>query len=327
MERKNKISSTMLKKTFPKNNIIHLGIHSLVVFAFLTYLLCNATASADTPTYSVDAITEGLLAAESQFADLRVDYTTSRRNWREPNQPFRRTEAIYAYKTVPTQEENKRLRYFDLKAFLVDPNAKSTELKEDTLTSFNGEKTIILHRKAESGKPKKGFIFSGYASRYFSNFDRDPHTKIWYFDGRPLGQILKQNRDTFRIVSKSEILDGISTVKLVGTIWHEKVTMTLWVSPERNFLPMKRQFVKTGGARLLMGTVLHDLIQLPNGAWYPKKIQSPAVPLGDPTPAYFLIYEVSKISIAPIPKEFFSPEFTPNTHVIDDILKVSYTTY
>lgn len=298
----------------------------LFVSVFLMYLLYNATAIAGTPTYSVDTIVEGLLAAEAQFADLQVDYIASRRNWREPNQPFEKTQATYAHKTDPTQKENKRFCYFDLKVFLVDPNSKSSKLLENTLVSFDGERTIVLDRKAESGKAKEGFIFAGYTSKYFQSYHKDPHTKIWYFDGQPIGQILKQNRDTFRIVSKSEILNGISTAKLVGTIWHGKLTMTLWVSLERNFLPLKTQFAKSDGERLSMGTILLDLVKLPNELWYPRKIQSPEVPLTDPNPAYFLTYEITKVSTEPIPEGFFNPEFPPDTHVIDDILKVSYTT-
>ncbi len=306
--------------------VIYLLILSLVS-TFLTYLLYDATAIADTPNYNVDAIVKGLLAAEAQFADLRIEYSTTRRNWREPNQPFEKTQAIYVHKTDPNQKKDKGLRYFDFQVFLVDPNAKGEKLLEDTLTSFDGERTIVLDRKVESGKAKKGFIFADYASKYFSSYHKDPHTKIWYFGGKPIGEILKENKNTFRIESDTEILNDIPTMKLAGQILDGKVTMTLWVSPERNFLPLKTQFAKSDGERLFMGTTLLDLAKLPNGIWYPKKIQSPAVPLTDPNPAYFLIYEIKNVSFEPISAEFFTPDFPPNTKVYDDILKVSYTTY
>jgi len=302
---------------------------SLILLGFVFYGPVRECL-ADAPTHSIDTIAEGLSAAEAQFTDLRIDYMTSRRNWREPNNQYYRTQCLYAHKIIQTQGKNNRLRYIHLKTSLVDPNAKSTELLEDTLTSFDGEKTVWVYKRKEDGQLMKGFegvIFSGYVSKYFSSFNIDPHRKIWYFAEKPIGELLRKYKDTFQIVNENEMINDIPTVKLVGQISDGKVTMTLWVSPERNFLPMKTQLAKTGGEKLIMGTILLDLIKLPNGLWYPKKIQSPEVPLTDPAPEYFLIYEITKISTEPISEKFFIPEFPPNTHVFDDILKVSYTTH
>ncbi len=330
MKNTNKFQSTWRGKTFSLNGRAYYRIRKIIVFSLLQCLLCTFTSIANTTSHSVDTIAEELLKAEARFTDLRLEYTeytTGGSNRKDPNKPSRIVKAVYAQKSVMTKEGHKRLYYLDHKVFVVDPNTEQSTLVDDTMSCFDGEATKILYRKVNPDKPIKGFILAGYDPIGFPSYDMDPHTKIWYFANKGLGNILKENKNNFHIESESEVLDGISTVKLAGTISDGKFIMKLWVSPERNFLPMKSQLAKTGGERLLMGTILLDLVKLSNGLWYPKKIQSPEVPLTDPAPHHFLIYEISKISVDPIPEDFFRPEFPPDTHVIDDILKVSYTTY
>jgi hypothetical protein len=264
------------------------------------------------------------LAAEARFTDLRLGYVSSGRAWNEPNGPINVAEATYTQKTLKNQKTPKRLRYQDLKVSRIDLEAEQSTLVWDTVACFDGEATMVLYRMVKSNEPIRGLILAGYDPNQFPTMD--PHSKIWYFSNELLGDLLKKNRNTFRIESKSELLDELSTIKLVGTIWDGAATMKLWVSPERNFLPMKRQIVKTGG-RLLSETALYNLVQLSNGMWYPKTIQSPAEPPGAPEPAWVQSYNISEISIDPIPKEFFSLKFPPGARILDTILDVSYTTY
>jgi hypothetical protein len=144
-----------------------------------------------------------------------------------------------------------------------------------------------------------------------------------------LAAFLKKYAAEFRVESQSESVDGIAAARLVGT-WQDShngkiFTMKLWVSPERSFLPLKRQIIASDGT-MLSETALYDLVQLPNGMWYPKTIRSPAEPSGIPQPSVAHIYEISRILIDPIPEGFFTPTFPPNTRVVDDILKVTYIT-
>lgn len=329
MENTNKFQSPGPEKIFSGNGHAYYRICMAIVFAFLQCLLCTFTAIASTTSHSVDTIAEGLLAGEAQFTNLRLEYTeyiTSGRNWNDPNKPSRTIEAVYAQKSVMTQEGHKRLRYLVRKVYVVDPNTKQSTLVDDTLRSFDGEATKILYMKVKSPEPMKGYILAGYDPNHFPSHDMDPHTKIWYVANKRLGSILRENKNTFHIENESELLDGISTVKLVGTISDGKFTMKLWVSPERNFLPLKCQVMQTGG-RLLSETAVYKPVQLPNGMWYPNIVRSPADPPGAPNPAYVHTYNISKISIDSIPEDFFRPAFPPNTRVLDDILKVTYTTY
>jgi len=312
---------------------IHRGskISKVALFVSVLSLVWIVPAIGDDTVYTIDTIAEGLLGAEAQFTDLRLDYNDQRCVYRDGNSicPFRIVKAVYAQK-VSKQDPNdpnkpKKLRYLDRKSYLIDQNTKQITLVEDTLSTFNGKGTTVLNRKAKRGKLMRAVILEGYDPNQFPAYDMDPHTKIWYC-GKKIGRILKENRKTFRTESEAELLDGVSTIKLTGTFADGKITMKLWISPERNFLPLKRQISKTGG-RLLSETALYELVQLPNGMWYPKIIRSPDEPPGAPNPRMTQVYNISKISIEPITEEFFSPEFSPGTYVIDDINKVSYTTY
>jgi len=316
-----------------QNLYIYFTIPTAVVLAsVIFYCGLPTTVLADT-TYTVDSIAEALLTAEARFTNLRIDYIETKKGYNKPDDPVRVVEAVYAQKMLDNQDTPTRLRYHDRKVTYIDPNTKKTTY-EDMLVSFDGTATTILYRKSpymgtEPNSTMKGYIISGYDSNQFSGLDLDPHNLIWYHARRGLGEILKDSRTTAYIERQSEVLDGISTVKVVSTqVYPNKKSLTikLWVSPERGFLPLKRQLMQTGG-RFYSETALYDLVQLPNGMWYPKTIRSPADPPGAPNFVYTTTYNISNISIEPIPKEFFTPEFPPNTHVIDDITKTSYTTY
>jgi len=284
-----------------------------VAVAVLSVLLWAAPAIADT-TYTVDSIAEGLLVSAAKFTNLRLDYTfTYYGAGTDPNGPRLIVNAVYMQKSLENQKASKCLRYLDHQAFWVDPNKEQMALAEDKLVSFDGQATTSLDRKPESGKLMEGYIINGYDPNHFSSFML-PHTEIWYFPpSMLLGDFINKNRDGFYIESESEVLEGISTIKLVGT-WidphnERSFTMKLWVSPQRNFLPMKKQVIV--GGRMRTEIALYDLVQLPNGMWYPKTVRFPAEPSGIPDVRLFKIYDISEILIEPIPEGFFKPEFPP----------------
>jgi hypothetical protein len=300
----------------------------VIVLVSVLYLMWPAQTTAKT-AYTVDAIAEGLLAAEAQLTDLRLDYAFTHRAWNEPNGSKLVTEATYAHKT--SEQIPQRLRYLERITFVVDPNGEHTSLREDILASFNGQATTTINRVVESGELMRAFIQPGYDSKWFGSYDPDPHTKIWYYGSEILlGDIVKRYKNKFHIESEFEVVDGISTIKLTGT-WTDpyngvEFTMKLWVSPERNFLPLKWQVIREDG-KMLSETALYNLVRLPNGMWYPKTIRSPADPPAILNPRIAHIYNISEISIEPVPQDFFTPKFAPNTRVHDGILNITYTTY
>jgi hypothetical protein len=324
MRRENKPSDSKSKRVFFQDSYIKI---TTIFLLTSVVLMCVKLTIANTSSYTVDSIADGMLAAEAKFTNLRLEYTFTRAN--ECNEvpsniAIGLIEGIYAHK-VPSkeQETDERLRYLDLRVSWID-NVGMRTTRYDTLASFNGEETIVLDRIiTEPGQPMRGTIRAGYNQIPFVYYQlADPHTVIWYFSRTHLGNFLRENRATFHIESQSELLDGIPTVKLVGTTINGRQTTNLWISPEWGFLPLKRKLWLDG--KPLTGTALYDLVQLPNGMWYPQTIRH--VP-GDPNAICVSTTSISKISIEPIPVEFFTPEFPPNTRVVDEILGISYTTH
>jgi hypothetical protein len=93
------------------------------------------------------------------------------------------------------------------------------------------------------------------------------------------------------------------------------------VSPHFGFLPLKTQFLRVRDNKLGTEIVLSDLIQLPNGLWYPQRIRT-----GSPDPKEAITYTITRISIEPIPGEVFTPKIPPGTFVHDHVAGLVYTT-
>jgi len=303
------------------------GTITVVAILFLAWTI---PAGAKT-NYTVESIADALLEAEAKFTDLQLKYISTGMSPDDPNGRINTAESVYAQKIIQNKDGKKRLRYQKLKVTSVESKSGQRTLVWDTMASYNGQVTRFLNNKVEQGKPMEGIIKDGYNRRYFPVLAEDPHTKIWYSGGgdRLLGNFLKESKDKFHIESHSELVNGISTVKVVGELVKAKtgksLILKLWVSPEHNFLPLKRQRVLDSG-ELTWEVGLYDLIELPNGLWYPKTIQSPAEPPGRPDAPWLSVCEILEISVDPITEKFFTLEFPLNTRVSDEVLGVSYTT-
>jgi hypothetical protein len=281
--------------------------------------ICPVCVSSD---YSVEDIAAALSEGAYALPNLRVEYTDTRVD--SNGVPRLLVESVYAEKLLTKGGQRQRLRYQRVKASIIDANGQAIP-HNDTLSGYNGQASIYVDHMSD---PIEGYVRPGYDPNFFHTFYMDPHTKIWYFAAMPLGQFILRYRDGFEIKGQ-ELLDDVSTIKLVGS-WTDPYngvdfTMNLWVAPERNFLPLKSEVMYTHG-RMLTQIVCRDLVQLPNGHWYPKEIQIP----GDDfprSPHTVHIYHISRISIDPIPEEFFTPDFPPDIRVYDEILGIRYRTY
>ena len=224
-----------------------------------------------------------------------------------------RIEGTYARK-IPGM-----FRYQDLKISRFKANG-DVNIFMDGWASYDGNATYILDRNVRIGKPKHGFIRYGYEPNQFKIIGGfDPVSNIWNLGKKSLADFIKENKETFQIGQEKEIIDGISTIKLEGSFGDGTFTTKLWISPQRNYLPIKKQIYNTKDGKLMSETVLSNLVQLPNGLWFPKSIH-----FGSPDPNWAIYQENSNISIAPIPKDFFTPDFPTDTDVYDEILGINY---
>jgi hypothetical protein len=292
---------------------------AVILFTFLS--ICTYCL-AEEQILTVDNVVERLSSSEAAFNDLRLEYVS---HWREPNQKdgshnnidsnvFMRIEATYAQK-------RPGLRYLEKKYYRINTDTGEITVYADDIVSYDGNATYILDKNIRPGKTKRGSVRPGYEPNWFSGLYIDPYTNIWTFGSgkKSLASKIRENKGTFRIEQGIESLEGVPTIKLVGTISSGLITKKVWVSPERDFLPLKSQTFRGDNGRLLSDMVLSDLVQLPNGLWFPKSIC-----IGSLDPEWAWYQEITKISVDSIPVGFFALEFPKGTEVVDDILGIRY---
>jgi hypothetical protein len=290
--------------------------------------------------YTVEAIAAGLTAAEANFTNLSLEYTLTHRAWSEPNGPKLVIEGMYAHKIPPAGGD--RLQYLRQREFVVDAN-KHERTVQDVTSSFNGDmtKSLELFEDGNVLDPLKGYVFPGYVrSRCFPLALKEPHGTIWYIGTKKLGEVIRQSRRRLHIEGDSELVRGIPTVKIAGTLEDPcgpGAGLRVWVAPDRGFLPVKLQLIRgEEGAWLQSGLRegevwhergLHDLIELAEGMWYPQTIYFPdEPPAAKPEDlAVSQVHNIRNISIDEVPDDLFDFAFPPNTRVLDAVLDVSYT--
>jgi hypothetical protein len=288
------------------------------VFAWLTILLTasNLLVASQT-THAVEEIADALLASEAQFSNLKLTYSINRPGVDKYEGKRAITRATFARK-MP-----EGWLYLDRKGEILDPVTNQSKVDPGDLTVFNRKTTLHLYRESDSSAPvsqMRAVIFPGREERLGKNFVDTPYKYVYSY-GAPYGEIIKKSND-IKIVSQSEEVNGYKAIKLVGTVFSGVATMTLWLCPEMNFLPLKVQFVRHKDNRIMQGYSTSDFVKLPNGLFFPKKIT-----FGDPnSSAHWTTMTISDISIDPIPEEFFQPSLPPNTHVTDHVLSIAYTT-
>ena len=167
----------------------------------------------------------------------------------------------------------------------------------------------------------QGVIFPGrYAD--FLKLPNTPHdTFIRGYSGVPYSKMLSSPNSDFRVLGCEMQADGLTLVKVGGTVSKGIVEITLWLCPERSFLPIKFVAVRTRDNRKMIEYSTSDFAPLTDGSYYPQKVV-----LGSDGASPWGHIEIRNTSTEPLPAEFFRPNMPPNTHVTDHVLKVSYTT-
>ncbi len=275
---------------------------------------CQYGQAAENNFTTQDVVT-GMTDSEDAFTDLRLEYVSEVRvDTKGGPYIIQRTEATYALKKPGP------LRYLNRKSYRINMDNGDIEVMTDGWSYYDGNATYTLDRNVREGKPKRGYVRAGYDPNQFPMIDIDPHTYIFYFGKRSIASIIQQNKGTFRVEQGTESIEGVPTVEITGSLIEGKLSTKMWISPERNYLPLKIQRFRTPGGSKPAEILLSDLIQLPSGLWYPKKIIS-GVP---PDYEYGYNFYISDISVDPIPVEFFTPVFPEDTEVTDEVLGIHY---
>ncbi|MDH7598596.1 MAG: hypothetical protein QHH07_03020 [Sedimentisphaerales bacterium] len=179
------------------------------------------------------------------------------------------------------------MQYFDVNIYRAEPDGTSRDIVESRLVAFDGHVTRELVRVdhlavRQNRKLMQGFVQKGFISGKF-NFaagDFGPFREVWYMGTKTLAKAFRTGKAPFRLVGP-DVREGLHTLIVEGSIPRrdddpnsKEVRYRFWLCPERGFLPIKRVFTRDGQTWFQQG--LHDLQMLPNGAWFPRRISSPA---------------------------------------------------
>lgn len=284
----------------------------LVVCMSVLFMLPGMSAMAS--SYTVEELAEGMLAAEAQFTDIVVKFVCDIPIYASEGQRKRGViRGTYARKMPEGWEYRKTCRRTEDRA----------EPLVDEVAAFDGKVTVWLNQRGDGRGRKEATISPGFKREQFSGYGLDPHHYTWYVNSRiSFEELLRREDSEFVIEEVEEDVGGLKTVKVQGTVFKGTASMSLWICPERSFLAIKTRLVFNRNRKRILERSLSDLVQLPNGMWYPKRIE-----YGKPTlQADAFAYTVEEISVAPLPQEFFRPAIPPNTHVTDHVAQLSYTT-
>lgn len=286
-------------------------------------LLCLSAGGARADI-TVRSISDEMFTSSRAFRELKVVYEL-----KDPVRIKGRAEPItqvtkatwYQKKLGGVRDPNKLMRRWGYDIFRIDPQSGESVWLGQYLASFNGKNTIRLDKRPTATKPARGTIRPGYQAADFPLVYRSPNKQIWYYGSTHLTELLTQDPNNFKVEDTAAPVGDLQTIMLTGDHFEGKLTIKSWVCPERSFLPVKFQAIRNEDQRILSEQVLSKFVELPGGLWYPRQIRT-----GPADPNYASVYTITEISTEPIPDKLFSPNFPPNTHVVDYVNKVSYTT-
>jgi hypothetical protein len=291
--------------------------HSALVLAFTSLLVGVPLLRAEAQPYTIDNIVAALKAAEAQAPTLKVDYTTERVG--ETNTEGSAMTRLSAHATFARDKVNGCLYYDTISATLRDVRSGETQTDPGALIAFDGKATLHLERTLDKGR-MRATILPGRHDELLK-LNGNPHTMyIRGYSGRLFSEWLLLETSKFGVTGSERQADGAMIVKLEGTVGSGFARVSLWLCPERSFLPTRFALVRAKDGVKGMEYSLGDFVKLADGSYYPQKVTlgSDAAPWGH--------IEVSHISTDPLPEGFFRPKIPPNTHVTDHILKLAYTT-
>ncbi len=276
------------------------------VFILFIYLSTNIYGQFT----DINDVAEVLLASEAQMPDIKIKYTYTSYNTNNPETNKQIISGLYACKKA----EGLIMVDSSLTIFNETGDIKRFQ---DGCVSFNGKATFWLNREKRTADIMMASISSGYIQNMVENNTHDnPDWLIWKLNSLySFSDLLKGNSANLKITGE-ETINALKTVKIEGNVFENAGYLSLWICPDRDFLPIKLQLTskKNGGAVI---RELRDLFQLENGRWYPRKII-----IGPEK--YGWCMTVDEIDTQTIPNEYFTLKFPPNTHVTDHILGATY---
>ena len=278
---------------------------------------CRGSSVDDQP-YSLQKISEALLAYEAAFDNLNYSYISDMPGLTAADAPRRIASGAFAH----AKKEGRV--FFDIKPCKLENSHPVIDHARGSMGAFDGEQTVSLDRDYASTDSRglmRAAILPKYDDTLFKTTNHIcPHNYVFGY-GDSFGKLIASEKNEIKMESANEIVSGRRTVKLQGKVFQGAGTMTLWVCPELDFLPLRAKFVRSKDNKVMIDYKTSEFARLKNGLHFPGKIT-----IHGWDPNYEATMTMSEVSIDPLPLEFFRPELPPNTHVSDLVLNTSYTT-
>jgi hypothetical protein len=274
--------------------------------------------AAEEHQYSVKEVCDALSAAEAQFVDLTLRFTSEGPHPIDPDATVRfLTETTYIHK-LPED-----WTYLEEKFSQVDPATQKRVAYEskDNIAAFDGTTTTILETTRDRNGQCWAEIFRGKKVGVFDNLVQVPH--FWLFRASPVmtyAQVLSEGK--FKVLPTRELIGNIPCIRVSGQAMGSD--FDLWLDPSKSFLPMKSRvkLSSPGVEAFFLTQEVFDPVKLENGMWYPKRIRRGNLE----TKNKFVTYDITEVSARPLRRESFEVRFPAQTKVNDMITKQVYVT-
>lgn len=293
------------------------------LFGILFLLSLGGVSTGQTITFTTEQIADALLAAKEQYSTLKISYSSDfpgleTNNGRAIQNPKIRKVTLGTY---AQQLSNNRV-YIDRSGYIENTVTNSRTTVAGELASCDGALTVTLDRNIspqDSRQQMRAAIYGGKVDRAFKSLNT-PEDFAWGY-GQPYGVLVKECCDNKTAQLSITQLDGMDVVRVSGKVFGGKAGMTLWISPERGFLPIRARFTNDADHRVMIDYRVKDTMSVGEGLYYPKNIE-----FVDNDGKPWATFVIKEASIKDIPQAFFRPSLPANTHVTDNVMRISYVT-
>jgi hypothetical protein len=286
----------------------------MMVFTF--HFIIGYGFASESQEYTLNRIVAGLEVVEAQVPSLQFDYSSERVVRLSARGSVKTTKCI---KGTCAHDNINGYLFLDQKEVIRDMDTGEEQIDPGWQVGFDGKATSRLMRTPDEKEQMRGIIYQG---RYAKLLDRrnTPHNGyIRGYSGIPYSKIISEPGNEFRVLGTEKQADGLTVVKLSGTFSNGAGEVTLWICPERSFLPLKFILVRTSNKTKMVEYGTSDFLKLADGSYYPQKIVE-----GNSVAPPFNAMKIFNISIDSLPQEFFRVKMPPNTHVMDHLNRTSY---
>jgi hypothetical protein len=254
-------------------------------------------------------LADALDAAEAQFATLNVRYTIIQRVDPGMYGGSCRAEVLHLYSAAQKKE------LIDWRVYPVDsdPSDPTVLRTADDLYAFDGEISYHLDRMPRKDGMMNAAIFGGEQRRsFFPLLFATPRDLVWASNAKSRYSDYLRAYPTWVIEEHNKDLPGIEAIKASSTIGDEyKLTVTIWVAPEKAFLPVRFRFAPHAGNP--EDREYGAFQKLEGDLWFPGFIHRKWDKGGE------YRYEIRSVSTKIEDESIFHPRPPPNTYVSDTI--------